>query len=210
MASSVIHICVAKEVNKYLKRDEKKLLIGSIAPDISKQIGETKVRSHFLVENPDASIPNMKSFLDKYENNLNDDFVMGYYIHLYTDYLWFKYFITEFVKENYVYDLDGEKLVLTENEKTDYIYNDYTNINIKLIDMYNLDLSMFYEEIPKFKNIIKEIPMDKINIIIDKTGIIIENSKEGKNYVFDERIVSNFIKLSTDYLVDNLKNMKLI
>ena len=42
MASSIIHICVAKEVNKYLKRNEKEILIGSIAPDISKQIGRTK------------------------------------------------------------------------------------------------------------------------------------------------------------------------
>ena len=34
MASSLIHICVAKEVNKFLNRDESQLLIGSIAPDI--------------------------------------------------------------------------------------------------------------------------------------------------------------------------------
>ena len=31
--------------------------------------------------------------INKYKNHLNDDFVMGYFIHLYTDYLWFKYFI---------------------------------------------------------------------------------------------------------------------
>ena len=42
MASAIIHLCVAKEINKYLKMDENYLLLGSIAPDISKQIGETK------------------------------------------------------------------------------------------------------------------------------------------------------------------------
>ena len=42
MASAVIHLCVAKEINKYLKMDEDYILLGSIAPDISKQIGETK------------------------------------------------------------------------------------------------------------------------------------------------------------------------
>ena len=48
MASSVIHMCVAKEINKYLNRDEKQILIGTIAPDISKIINESKEKSHFL------------------------------------------------------------------------------------------------------------------------------------------------------------------
>ena len=48
MASAVIHLCVAKEVNKYLKMDENMLLLGSIAPDLAKQINQTKEISHFL------------------------------------------------------------------------------------------------------------------------------------------------------------------
>ena len=90
MASSVIHICIANEINKTINRDSKKLLIGTIAPDISKLLGETKFYSHFL-DNVNNNIPNINKFLEKYSNYLNDDFVLGYYIHLYTDYLWFKY-----------------------------------------------------------------------------------------------------------------------
>ena len=30
-----------------------------------------------------------------------------------------------------------------------YIYNDYTNLNIKLIDEYNLDLKIFYNKLPQ-------------------------------------------------------------
>ena len=86
MASSMIHLAVAKEVNKELKRDYRKLYIGSIAPDISKNIGETKEFSHFL-DNPDIDIPNLDRFLEKYKKYLYDDFVMGYYLHLITDYL---------------------------------------------------------------------------------------------------------------------------
>ena len=48
MASAIIHICVANEINKKIKKDKSKLLIGSIAPDISKQVNETKKHSHFL------------------------------------------------------------------------------------------------------------------------------------------------------------------
>ena len=41
MASAIIHLCIAKEINKYLKMNEKELLLGAIAPDISKEIGQT-------------------------------------------------------------------------------------------------------------------------------------------------------------------------
>ena len=92
----------------------------------------------------------------------------------------------------------------------EYFYNDYTNLNIKLIDEYNLDLSIFYEELPTFNNIIKEIPMNKIQIIIDQAGIIIENTKESKSYVFDMDVVNKFIKTSVYYILSNLKDIRAI
>ena len=68
-----------------------------------------------------------------------------------------------------------------------------------------MDLDIFYEELPIFEDIIKEIPMDKIKLIVDKAGIIIENSKEKKEYIFDMDKVYNFISLSVEYLLSDLK-----
>lgn len=208
MASSMIHIVVANEVNKKLNRNNKKILIGSISPDIAKHIGMNKMVSHF--QDSDDDIPNISKFLEKYKSNLDDDFVLGYYIHLYTDYLWFKYFEPDFYENGIIYRLDGTIENVPQERKKDYFYNDYTNLNIKLIDEYKLDLSIFYEEIPKFNDIIEEIPMDKIQTIIDQAGIIIENSKESKSYVFDMNIVDKFIKTSVDYILSNLKDIKLV
>ena len=70
MASSMIHIAVANEINKVLKRDSSQLLIGTIAPDISKLIGETKEKSHFLTQN-ETDIPDIYKFLSLYKNNLD-------------------------------------------------------------------------------------------------------------------------------------------
>ena len=42
--------------------------------------------------------------------------------------------------------------------------------------------------------------MDKIQIIIDQAGIIIENTKESKSYIFDMDVVNKFIKTSVDYI----------
>ena len=179
MASSMIHIAVANELNKTLNRDNKKLLIGSIAPDIAKLIGRTKIVSHF--QDKDDDLPNLNKFLSKYKSDLSDDFVLGYYIHIFTDYLWFKYFVPDFYENGIIYKLDGTIENISVDRKINYFYNDYTNLNIKLIDEYNLDLSIFYEDIPKLKDIIKEIPMNKIYVIIDQAGIILENTKRKYN-----------------------------
>lgn len=60
------------------------------------------------------------------------------------------------------------------------IYQDYTSLNIQIIDYYNLELSLFYEDFKKPKSNLDEIPLNKLNILIDKMGIIIENSKQEK------------------------------
>ena len=205
MASSMIHIAVANELNKTLNRDNKKLLIGSIAPDIAKLIGRTKIVSHF--QDKDDDLPNLNKFLSKYKSDLSDDFVLGYYIHIFTDYLWFKYFVPDFYENGIIYKLDGTIENISVDRKINYFYNDYTNLNIKLIDEYNLDLSIFYEDIPIFNNIIKEIPMNRIDVIINQASIIIENTKETKPYIFDMNLVNKFIKTSVDYILSNLKEI---
>lgn len=206
MASSVIHICIANEINKTINRDSKKLLIGTIAPDISKLIGETKFYSHFL-DNVNNNIPNIKKFLDKYGNYLNDDFVLGYYIHLYTDYLWFKYFIPNIIKGNYIKELDGTLVKYTEETFKYYVYNDYSNLNNQLIDRYNFPMKIFYEEIPYIPNIISEIPIDRLNLIVDKTGILIEESKKGKKYLFKIDDIITFIESSKETILKELDSI---
>ncbi len=206
MASAVIHLAVANEINKTLNRNKSKLLIGSIAPDISKFIGEDKTVSHFIKEK-DSNIPDIERFLKKYKNNLSDDFVMGYFIHLYTDYLWFKYFVTEIYKETIITKLDGTVIKYDEDMLTFYIYNDYTDLNIKLLDKYDMDLKIFYNSLPELNDIIKEIPMKKMQIIVDQMGIIIKNSKEKKNYVFNVKNVETFIKTSTELILSKINEI---
>ena len=205
MASAVIHIAVAKEINKDLKMNEKELFLGTIAPDISKQLGESKVKSHFL-PNDKTDLPILDKFLDKYKNNLNNPFIMGYYIHLFTDYLWFKYFIPEITNSSdYIKVLSGNKIKCTKEEIEKLIYNDYTNLNISLIEEYDLDLSLFYEdiEIPNIK--FYEIPLDKLQVIVDQMGIIIENSKKEYTYSFNIDNVKQFIELCKKIISNDIE-----
>lgn len=206
MASSVIHLAIAKKLKKYLNvKNSYDYYLGAIAPDLSKQISRTKKLSHFLFDTRE-DVPNMDKFTEKYKYFYKNDFELGYYIHLYTDKIWFNEFINSLTYRNSVKLLDGTIIKATEQEITSMIYQDYTNINIQLIDEYNLDLSLFYEEFSKPHSCLDEIPLNKLNILIDKMGIIIENSKQEKNYIFDLTGINEFIEKSVQVILTELKN----
>jgi len=207
MASYVIHIAVAQEINKVLKKDKKKLLIGSIAPDLSKLLGETKVKSHFLDSEQDL-IPKIDRFLNKYKNNLDDDFVLGYYIHLYTDYLWFKYFTPKFYKNDTLTMANGTIIPATNEIKLQYLYKDYSIINNKIIDIYNINVEDFNINNLHLSNTIKEIDINKIDILIDKTKTFINEEINEEPKVITIEKIKEFIKESVDIILKNIENMK--
>ena len=209
MASAIIHMAVANQINKIINKDNNKILIGSIAPDISKHLGETKYYTHFL-DDVENDVPNIDKFLNKYKNKLNDDFVLGYFIHLYTDYLWFKYFIPEICDNDLITKLDGTVVKCNGRMALQYIYNDYTNLNSTLLDMYDLPLNIFYENIPKIDQIIEEAPVDKLHLIVDKTGVIIENSKVKKDLVFNVDNIKSFVDTSVDLTMAKLKELEVV
>lgn len=205
MASALIHLAIAKELEKNLKiKNKKDYYLGSIAPDISKQIGQTKDKSHFII-NTKENIPNLDIFKNKYKKYKKNDFELGYYIHLYTDKIWYEEFIKDIIQNNTIKLLNGTKINATKEQINSMIYSDYTNLNIKLIENHDLDLSLFYEEFKKPKTIIDEIPIDKLDILINKMGIIIENSKQERPYTFDIIPVEDFIKDTTKRLLNDLK-----
>ncbi len=208
MASAIIHICVAKKINEKLQVEEKPFLLGSIAPDISKQIGEAREKSHFLTSLK-SDVPDIRAFLDKYQNSLNNPFLLGYFVHLYTDKIWFDEFMRERLLHHSIHLLDGTTVNLPPDEIREIIYNDYTNINVDLIDEYDLDLSLFYEDFPLPNVEMDEIPVSKLPILIDKMSIIIENSKKTKGYVFDMPIIIEFIEYATTKILHKIEEYQI-
>lgn len=205
MASAVIHLAVAKELEKYLKIENKKdYNLGAIAPDIAQQLKIEKTKSHFIY-NTKSDIPNIKLFKEKYKNFMSNSFELGYFTHLYTDKLWFDGFIDSLTYSNSIKLLDGTIIHVPQEEIKELIYNDYTNLNTIIIDKYNIDLSLFYEEYQKPNTSIEEIPIDKLNILIDKMGVIIENSKLEKSYIFDITLIDNFINTCVEKIIKELK-----
>ena len=207
MASIVIHMCVASEINKQIKvKNYNDFLLGAIAPDISRVVGWSRDLSHFI--DPKQNIyPDMNKFLEKYGNKLDNDFILGYFVHLYTDYLWFKYFIRDIKYKCLITLRDGTKIDYDENTFRKYLYDDYTDLNVKLLDEYNLDLSLFYNPVVKPNVEMNEIPIDRLQELLDVSSVIIENSKNKKNYLFDMTNIKEFILVSCDLIIGEiLKN----
>ena len=202
MASAVIHLCVAKKVNEYLEMDEELLLLGSIAPDISKLVGETKFASHFLDGLTEDSIPNTNRFLIKYQKELAKPFEMGYYIHLLTDKYWFRDYVYKYIDR---YAKEEQEKDLTYTAIKHLIYHDYTNLNIDLIDEYSIALDIFSNEIQFPKSIITEIPINKLDLLVEKMGLIIVASTTGQKIVFNLKDIKKFIEDSTQKIIEDIK-----
>lgn len=204
MASAIIHLCVAKKVNEYLKKDEKMIALGSIAPDLSKQVGQTKFISHFLDTNNEDDPPNIDRFLKKYRYELDKPFEMGYLIHLLTDKYWFLNYVPKYI-ERYCKEKQSE--LVTYTGLKNLIYRDYTNLNIRLIEEYNLDLYIFMNEFTYPESIITEIPISDLPIIVEKMGVIISNSSKKKTVVFDIEDIKEFIDNTAKIIIEDINNI---
>ena len=156
-------------------------------------------KSHFLKGDSEDSEPDIKQFLDLYKSELDKPFEMGYFIHLLTDKYWFRDYVYDFI-DNYAEKEIGHKVSYTELK--DIIYNDYTNINVELIDHYNLSLELFYDGLGYPTSKIKEIPMNHIDLIVEKMGIIISSSQGDKTVIFDINKIIKFIEEVSQKILD--------
>lgn len=206
MASALIHLAVAKELQKrnIKVENEYNYYLGAIAPDLAKQIGIPREDSHFIKNSYKEDVPNLKLFELHYPNFRENSYDLGYYTHLYTDKEWFDGFLDNITYDNSIRLLDGTIIASSKEEIKELIYSDYTNLNIKIIEEYDIDLSLFYEEFKEPKTTIKEIPTDKLDILINKMGIIIENSKDEKTYSLDITQIKDFITKTVDKIEKEL------
>lgn len=207
MASALIHLAVAKEFERRTNRvsNQYDYYLGSIAPDLAKQIGISREDSHFAKNSYKVDVPNLKLFEFKYPNFRNNAYDLGYYIHLFTDKEWIESYLNQITYENSIRLLDGTVIATNKEEVKELMYSDYTNLNVKIIEAYDLDLSLFYEEFKVPDTTIDEIPADKLDILINKMSIIIQNSREEKTYLLDITQMKKFINETVEKLIKELE-----
>ena len=125
MAGYVIHLAVAEEYlrkHKDFKEDYDEFIKGVIYPDsvTDKSLTHYGKKSSKVI---------LKNFLQ--DNEINNSYIRGYFLHLVTDYLFYNKYLEKFSKD---------------------IYNDYDILNKRLIEKYNVVLpeniqnNVFYKE----------------------------------------------------------------
>ncbi|MDY3801551.1 MAG: hypothetical protein SOZ95_05915 [Bacilli bacterium] len=201
MASAIIHISVANEINKKLKMNNDLLLIGSIAPDLAKLIGKTKDKGHFLFG--DKGTPHIDKFLLKYR--IDNPFNMGYYIHLYTDLYWFRDLLPKHYKNKKLVFKNGKELDIPFEKRLEAIYKDYTSLNNILIKKYNIDTSFLNKEY-KIDTEISELDFTKLNLLTKETNKLINESVTYPLEIFDELEIVEFINSCVENILKEVEN----
>lgn len=189
MASALMHIAVAKEINEKLLHMNNEYLVGSIAPDLAKLVGEPKKEGHFLRESKD--VPDLDYFLSLHD--IKEPYNMGYFIHLLTDKIFFKDFLPKYYTKTQLKLITGKYIELSSNEKIKLIYEDYSSLNIILKKIYNLNLD-FLNDNYNIKTDISEVPADEINLLLNDVKKIVKTSEELPLNVFHKDEIIEFIE----------------
>lgn len=203
MASAFIHMAVAKKANEKLGfQDENSLFLGTIAPDLGKLLGETKERGHFETNN--TYLPNLNKFLSKYK--IDKPFEMGYYIHLYTDLIWFTEFMPNYYRDDILYLNDGTYMDCSFELKMRKVYDDYSIFNGLVVDKYNINLDILYKNID-FESELDEVDLTKINLLLNQIKGFIENSDRNKKpEIFSSDTIFEFIDTTAERVVKEVLN----
>mgnify|MGYP003297943991 CR=1 FL=1 len=117
------------------------------------------------------------------------------------------YALDKILSKNQIKFLNGTSVEMSSEDVRKVIYNDYSNINILLLEEYDMDLSLFYEEFDYPVIHIEEIPNNLLNIIVRKMGIISSNSKLEKSFVFDINMIKEFVEVASNYCVKVISNL---
>lgn len=175
MASRIMHYTIADLLTKDIDiKDYNRFVFGSLAPDMSCHDDGSYDMAHFGRTDESKGIKGIDwiKFYNKYKDKIyNDDFFLGYYVHLIVDAYWLKHIQNKFVRR---YSKDKKSILYTKG------YGDMYTYNRILINKYNL-----VNNLEVVKNIeIDEINESNISQYIKELKKDFE-SKEGENIRFE-------------------------
>jgi hypothetical protein len=89
MGSLMMHYCIFNELNKKLKVNKNRFLMGMLSTDICHLAKEPKNKSHFMsVDENRIRHVSYYDFYKKYKDQFDDSYYLGYFCHLISDDIW--------------------------------------------------------------------------------------------------------------------------
>ena len=197
-----MHIAIANEVNKKLKLDEELFLYGNVMPDNEGYVVKNPsviveyAISHFGERGQEGlkeRLPNYKKFYSKYKDHMDNPLVVGYLVHLMTDFYWNRFTF----KNYYIHDDSGSTIGIRLNtgkkcmcdkesirklKQTDFkVFSEYLVNNDRLhIPKFNI------EKIEEKVKDIEEIPLNREDI--EKTVDYLNNMLEKYEFIEEYKV----------------------
>ncbi|TCM96393.1 hypothetical protein EV294_105260 [Paenibacillus sp. BK033] len=144
MGSRMMHYCITSEVNKRIYSSlEARIHLGGLAPDLTHPVYAPKSVTHFVrIDKEGKKRTDYEFFAQKYKDNFDDSFYVGYLSHLVADHIWYETMYLKLIK------------ALPEEERQAAIekgYRDFRRLNKLLLREYPLSPPM---EVPVIDNVL--------------------------------------------------------
>lgn len=126
-----MHLIIAQQIAERLAiKDKTSFLAGGIAPDAA----TAKERAHFFVgsEQDYTRSIDYAGFLEKYNEQKENPYIMGYFTHLIADDLWLKGFYLPWLR----------KRIANDSSVLALYHQDFRLLNSKLLDYYQLTYTL--------------------------------------------------------------------
>lgn len=199
MGSRMMHLIIANQVFENLQiSNQQEFLLGGIAPDAA-FTRDTKNNSHFYEGRLDdgTRFVNYHGFIEKYEVDIQNEFMLGYLTHLVSDDVWMKsiYFKNDF----------NNRLQANPNLLERW-HNDFRKLNGKLIERFNCaDLQGKIIGTNPQINCVSEINNKDLQIFTKETLSDFTYNKEDiyeELQVYNVREIHDYIGLATNTAIN--------
>lgn len=196
-----IHLEVGKRLNKYLNLKDNQyneFLLGNILPDINNSyiVSDIKVRiGHDITHFDDKrDYKHHLAFINKYQSKIKEPIYLGYYVHLYTDYLFNRDFY-DLVRDRKITNIEKDKLRMIKQDDFKVFNNKYIDNTIKIDNIGNILRKIDIEEVnvcesdllniinylnntPLFNGTYQIYQEEELDKLLDKVIVIIKNDLE--------------------------------
>ena len=190
------HIEIGNTLRNYLKFNDEEFelfSIGNIAPDINNSfmIKDISKKINHAVTHFSDNGKTYEIFYNKYKQYMNNPFILGYYIHLFTDYTWNNNYYERLKKEGIDISKDCDNLRIIKQ-------HDFRMYNNKFIDN-TIQLNNI-ENIVENSKIIEEISLTKEDIQKTKRFLDEKIKEEGIFEFYKMEELDNLFKQTTEII----------
>ncbi|MCG7345510.1 hydrolase [Sporosarcina sp. ACRSL] len=204
MGSRIMHVIIAHKIAEKLSIEDKvPFLIGGVAPDAV----SSKDTSHFFAGDLQdySRYVDYMAFWEKYQEEAENLYVLGYFTHLIADNIWLKGFYLPWLKNRMEADHDLFKRY----------HNDFQLLNGKLLEYYELK--------DELKNSLSHIPtvtdLEEVSSkeVMEFLPSVIGDMEYDEDHVLNEKLlvftfdqIVGYIETSVDKGVVEMKKLRSI